>query len=600
MNEELQRTIYTFPVTTACIALDENKEPSDPDFVKMVAEKNLQFGFINFYCGKTSTLSSCCFSGKEEVEIFDQQENKHFETTLKEFIESQLPEGSINAVAKRIAERYTIKAPEITSGVVDEVVITGVLRKLNQFSKLYRVAANGKEIFVTPDHEFKVMNRITEEFIDITAQELDPKEHMVPFEENGVLSMVLLDAVEQVYSTDFVYDIELAHTHYFAANGIVSHNCRLRSETDNRFFKDQQIYTIEFVDGSSIDVLSTDAINTSKGSMYPDELKKNLLAPAKELLIVDGKQVISVTVRDEKILNSERQYTNSFGSGSTKIGSIGVATLNLPRLAYRYKGDEEAFFKALVELAESCCKVNHAKRNIIQKRIDAGVSPLYNYHFAELKKQYSTTGIVGLNECVEIMGYSMLDEAGQKFAGKILDALNKNCDKYERLTKNPHNMEQIPAESAAVKLCKKDKLLKFQTPEYSYEIYSNQFIPLISKADLLDRIRLQGMFDGMLSGGAILHINVNEKINDPEQVADIIEYAAKQGVVYFAINYAIKECEDGHIMVKKGGTCTCGKPFAKEYSRPVGYLTCTKSWSKEKREEDYKKRQFYENVKIAV
>lgn len=130
-----------------------------------------------------------------------------------------------------------------------------------------------------------------------------------------------------------------------------------------------------------------------------------------------------------------------------------------------------------------------------------------------------------------------------------------------------------------------------------YDIYSNQFIPLIVKADMLDRIYLQGIFDSHFSGGAILHINCDTPIKDPKKIADLICSCAKQKVVYFAINYVLSECEDGHMTVTNGEICTiCGKPIINKYTRVVGFLTNVKNWHKVRREKDFPNRQFYQDV----
>ena len=98
------------------------------------------------------------------------------------------------------------------------------------------------------------------------------------------------------------------------------------------------------------------------------------------------------------------------------------------------------------------------------------------------------------------MGYNILEESGQEFVFKLLDVINITNEKNERQFGCPTNAEQIPGESSSAKLAAKDKLLKIQSNEHQYDIYSNQFIPLTTKADLLDRIKIQGMFDGKFSG----------------------------------------------------------------------------------------------------
>lgn len=121
------------------------------------------------------------------------------------------------------------------------------------------------------------------------------------------------------------------------------------------------------------------------------------------------------------------------------------------------------------------------------------------------------------------------------------------------------------SENSAIKLAAKDKVMKLQN---EYELYSNQFIPLIAEADMLDRIRLQGMFDSQFSGGSILHINCDSKVEDVNCMQNMIETTAKLGTVYFAINYNLQKCEDGHMSVGKANVCqVCGKPITDNYIR---------------------------------
>jgi len=356
MNEEMRRTPVTFPVTTACFSVDDGRNINDEEFVKFIAEKNSEFGFINFYMGKSSTLSSCC---------------------------------------------------------------------------------------------------------------------------------------------------------------------RLRSETDNEYF-------------------------------------------------------------------------NSFGSGSSKIGSLGVTTVNLPRLAFRSGGSEAKFFEDLKDLVGTAARVNHTKRSIIKSRIESGNLPLYSLGFMELSKQYSTLGVNGLNECVEIMGYDILNEYGQDFVIRMLNFINEENDKYQKTYKTPHNCEQIPGENVSIKLADKDRFLGYND---KYDIYSNQFIPLVTKADLLDRIRLQGLFDGHFSGGAICHLNLEEKVEDTSKVVDLIKHCAKSGVIYFALNMNLQRCVEGHMSVGKKEYCAvCGKEVIDNYTRVVGFLTNVKNWHKVRREQDYPERQFYKEI----
>ena len=295
-------------------------------------------------------------------------------------------------------------------------------------------------------------------------------------------------------------------------------------------------------------------------------------------------------------LRSDRknEYFNSFGSGSSKIGSLGVVTINLPRLAIKFP-KEEVFLQELEKLVIIAGQINNSKREIVKKRIENGNHPLYTLEFMDLSKQYSTCGVCGFNETIELLGENILEEKGVELGIKILDKINDTNDQLQALYKNPHNCEQIPAEGTAAKLADKDRLLGYQD---SYVLYSNQFIPLTTNASLLDRIRLQGIFDAHFSGGAICHLNVEQQVENWEDIADLIRMSAKKGVIYFAINYTLAECEHGHMSVTKGDKCNiCGGNIINHYMRVVGFITNVKNWIKTRREVDYPNRQFYGDIK---
>lgn len=285
---------------------------------------------------------------------------------------------------------------------------------------------------------------------------------------------------------------------------------------------------------------------------------------------------------------ADNEYFNSFGAGSTKIGSLGVVTINLPRWAHRLKNNKSPI--AIEVLADYCAMINAAKRKILKSRIRRGAMPLYDLGHMDIKKQYSTTGFNGLAEALEILNEDILSEQGQEWASRILEAINTTNDKWEKQLKCPHNMEQVPAESSAVKLATKDRMLGFND---KYNLYSNQFIPLTVPANMLTRLTLQGKFDRLCSGGAICHINVGEKITSVDNMMELMDYAAEQGVVYWAVNYAIKRCTGNHVWID-GDTCPyCGGPVNEVTTRVVGFFTNVAHWNPSRREYDWPNRQFY-------
>lgn len=295
--------------------------------------------------------------------------------------------------------------------------------------------------------------------------------------------------------------------------------------------------------------------------------------------------------------DKNNEYFNSFGSGSSKIGSLGVCTINLPRLAIKHKNDKQAFMNELKTYVETCARINNAKRKIVLKRIKNGNHPLYDLGFIDINTQYSTCGINGFNEAITYLGEDIKTKEGSELGLEIINTINDTNDKMQKRFKAPHNVEQIPAENVSIKLAAKDILLKYQN---EYQLYSNQFIPLIVNADLLDRIRLQGIFDKHFSGGSIMHISCDEKLTNVEDMKLLIQACAKQGVIYFAINYLLRRCKNGHMTVGSNKICSiCGEEIVDFYSRVVGFLTALKNWHQVRRTVDAPNRQMYHQKNIG-
>lgn len=283
-------------------------------------------------------------------------------------------------------------------------------------------------------------------------------------------------------------------------------------------------------------------------------------------------------------------YANTFGAGGTKIGSLGVVTLNLPRMASESE-DIHEFLAGVRSYTGVAGIVNHAKRTFITERIERGSLPLYSLGYMTLKNQYSTVGFTGLYEALQLLGYDMKNDEGLQVAEDVLTVINEVNDRLATMLDAPHNMEQVPAETSAVKLVQKDKLFGYATGDS--EFYSNQFLPLWANVDMLERIKAQGHLDKHCTGGAICHLNIGSKITNPEVMEALIQHAAEAGVIYFAVNYQINKCEQGHMSVGRGATCTvCEAPVTETYTRVVGFLTNTKHWHKTRRKHDWPERVF--------
>lgn len=289
-----------------------------------------------------------------------------------------------------------------------------------------------------------------------------------------------------------------------------------------------------------------------------------------------------------------REHTNSLGTGSVSIGSHRVCTVNLPRIAIEAEGDEERFMSILERRLMLTTAVLNAHRRIVKELISCGRLPLYNYEWMHLSRQYSTVGLIGPYEACKFMGYSIVEPNGSDFIVRVMDYINERNQKEEKKWNDGRrfNLELIPGEQAAIKMCEADKMLYPSFPN-PYSLYSNQFIPLIEDTDVYSRMKLQGLFDSRAQGGCIMHLNMDHKINNKEQMKKLIVASTKAGALYYAVNLNIAICEDGHMNVGKISVCQiCGKPIETNLTRVVGFITSVSDWNKVRRWE-YERRYFY-------
>lgn len=303
-----------------------------------------------------------------------------------------------------------------------------------------------------------------------------------------------------------------------------------------------------------------------------------------------GNDVTSLSNCCRLISNTSKldAFINSVGGTSLSVGSIQVNTINLRRIAIESGGSKEKFLEILKNRIDNCVKVLDVVRDIIKQDIERGLLPNYSYGLIEIEKQYNTIGITAMYEAISEFGFINTDEFGNKsyskegldFATEILNAINSQKDSYT--FDYSINVEAIPAERANVILSQKDSILYPEKEQYF--IYSNQWIPLMEKCTLNEKINLGAKLDKECGGGQISHINLAGKFASEEQAWELLNHIAKSGVIYFAYNCKISVCEDEHAFFSQ--KCPkCGKDVADTYSRVVGFLVPVSAYSKERKQE---------------
>lgn len=284
-------------------------------------------------------------------------------------------------------------------------------------------------------------------------------------------------------------------------------------------------------------------------------------------------------------------YFNSIGGTALKVGSVKVGTVNLARLALENKTEKE-YLVALKELVELDLKCLDRVRYIIKRNVDKKLLKNFSYGIVDFEYLYNTIGFIGIYETMKTFGYTRMDEFGntyyteeaEKFGKKIFDVIHNVKDTFALDKDYTINCEQIPGETAAAKLMKKDMFFYPDTAVNDLPLYGNQFIPLGIKTTLQERIRIAAMFDGFCNGGSILHVNIESPFTSFEQAWDMLNYITDQGVTYFAFNTKIQACKHNHAFF--GTVCPeCGEPVDTEYTRIVGFYTPVKTYSKERKAE---------------
>ena len=293
-------------------------------------------------------------------------------------------------------------------------------------------------------------------------------------------------------------------------------------------------------------------------------------------------------------------FINSIGGTALSIGSVKVNTINLVHIFHELGEDvtEKKYLNLLKKRTTLCCQVLDRVRHIIQRNVEKKLLPNYCDGGVEMDKQYCTVGILGLYETIEKFGHIHTDEFGNKFytdegielATKIFNVLNEIKDGFT--SEYSFNIESVPAEQAAVKLCAKDNILYDVHDNF---IYSNQWIPLTEKCTINEKIRTSAILDNKCSGGAIAHINIDNNFPNADMAWEMLNYIASQGVIYFCYNTKINVCENHHGFVDSDICPECGKNACDTYQRVVGFLTPSRSYSKE-RFKEFSARQWYDTA----
>ncbi|SNZ14197.1 ribonucleoside triphosphate reductase [Hydrogenobacter hydrogenophilus] len=282
-----------------------------------------------------------------------------------------------------------------------------------------------------------------------------------------------------------------------------------------------------------------------------------------------------------------RRMGGLFGSAD-KTGSIGVVTINMPRIAY-LSGSEEEFFERLSELMELAKESLEIKRKVIERNLKKGLMPYSREYLQSFDTFFSTIGLVGMNEaCLNLLGVSIAEPQGKDFAIRVLKFMRERLADFQEETGHLYNLEATPAESAAYRLARIDRA-KFPdiiTAGESEPYYTNStHLPVNYTDDPFEVLEHQKDLQVLYTGGTVIHFFLQESPNEtalPEFIKKVFE---RYPVPYITITPTFSVCkEHGYIQGEHFNCPQCGRQ-TEVYSRVVGYYRPVQLWNRGKQEE---------------
>lgn len=286
-----------------------------------------------------------------------------------------------------------------------------------------------------------------------------------------------------------------------------------------------------------------------------------------------------------------------FGSAEM-TGSVGVVTINLPRIAYLSKTREE-FLSRLGTLMDTAKTSLEIKRKIVQENIDRGLLPYTKRYLPSLRNHFSTIGLNGMNEaCLNLLGVSLADEEGTAFAHQVLEFMRDRLVGYQEETGSLYNLEATPAEGVTYRFAKEDHarypgIIQAGSPESPY--YTNStHLPVNHTHDPLEALDHQDPLQTKYTGGTVLHLFLGERVQDWKTCATFVKKVAESyKLPYFTLTPTFSICPTHGYLSGEQKTCPTCQGACEVWSRVVGYFRPVDQWNKGKRSE-YKERSEYQ------
>jgi len=315
-----------------------------------------------------------------------------------------------------------------------------------------------------------------------------------------------------------------------------------------------------------------------------------------------------------------------FGA-NPKTGSIGVVTLNMPRIGYLAKDDTD-FFERLDKLMMLARQSLEIKRDLIENLTSSGLHPYSRFYLSDVQKtfgeywknHFSTIGLIGMNDALlNFMNKSIADPEGKAFAEKVLDYMRTRIMDYQEETGNIFNLEATPGEGTSYRLARLDKKHYPELRTYNQEIYSQNRgrdvqpyytnstqLPVGFTTDVFEALDLQDSLQTKYTGGTVLHIFLGEEEPSPTATKNLVRKVAENyALPYYTITPTFSVCPDHGYIAGEHQLCPTCQAAQKTteceiYSRVVGYIRPVNQWNKGKQQEFRDRTTFDLREKVLV
>ena len=316
---------------------------------------------------------------------------------------------------------------------------------------------------------------------------------------------------------------------------------------------------------------------------------------------MEPSDVRSMCCRLRLDLRELRKKTGGFFGSGESTGSVGVVTINMPRIAYlsRNKAD---FYRRLDHMMDIAARSLKIKRDVISKLLDEGLYPYTKRYLGTFNNHFSTIGLIGMNEVglnAVWLGEDLSHAKTQEFTKEVLNHMRERLVEYQEQYGDLYNLEATPAESTTYRLAKHDRErwpdIKTAGKEGDTPYYTNSsHLPVDYTADIFDALDIQDELQTLYTSGTVFHAFLGEKLPDWKSAANLVRKIAENyRLPYYTLSPTYSVCKEHGYIAGEHFTCPkCGKK-AEVYSRITGYYRPVQNWNDGKTQE-YKNRKLYD------